>query len=518
VTATPLRFVATVLAVAAAALTGPSSQAASSALDTGFGVGGRAVVDHAGYDRIQESAVGTDGKIYAVGDFNLDGNGSYGAIVVGRNADGSRDAAFGERILSVTGYQSAMARAVAVQRDGKVLVAGNLGPPYDIGVWRLLPTGELDPSFGGGKGYTIIDSLGSEVVSDIATGPGGTVVVLGSTSADGGQAAVYRLTDTGAFDTSFDTDGALGVGGVGSDYGIAVGVQPDGKILLTGSFAGETSGTVRRLTATGPLDPTFGGGDGIADVPDTSAGLFDLALEADGSIVVAGQAPTPSARAGKVVKLTPSGALDAGFAGSAGFSLSLGGSEYFTRLALLPGGAVAAFGWTGINGDGLVVVLDAAGHLDTGFAEDGVFVATSLKVVPDAWDIEVQEGGKLLVVGNNGKDDQDAVIARLVGVTTSPPAVPTCEGRPATIVGSAGKDRLKGTAKADVIVALGGNDKVKGLGGDDVICGGDGNDTLLGAGGKDRLYGERGKDRLVGGTGKDRLVGGPDRDTTTQRS
>ena len=79
-----------------------------------------------------------------------------------------------------------------------------------------------------------------------------------------------------------------------------------------------------------------------------------------------------------------------------------------------------------------------------------------------------------------------------------------------------GKDRITGTKKADVIVALGGNDVVNGLGGNDLVCAGDGNDTVKGGPGKDTLRGEQGKDRLVGGTGKDKLVGGPHQDDVTQ--
>ena len=96
-----------------------------------------------------------------------------------------------------------------------------------------------------------------------------------------------------------------------------------------------------------------------------------------------------------------------------------------------------------------------------------------------------------------------------------------CAGKPATIVGTGGPDRLRGTKRRDVIAALGGNDRVRGLGGNDLVCGGKGKDTLRGGRGKDvlrgdvgndRLLGDAGKDRLLGGAGRDKLVGGPGRD------
>ena len=75
-----------------------------------------------------------------------------------------------------------------------------------------------------------------------------------------------------------------------------------------------------------------------------------------------------------------------------------------------------------------------------------------------------------------------------------------CKGRSLTIVGTQGKDRIKGTKGRDVISALGGNDRVRGGRGKDVICGGRGNDRLRGGVDKDRLVGQNGKDRLNGGS------------------
>src|SRR5205823_1158570 len=83
----------------------------------------------------------------------------------------------------------------------------------------------------------------------------------------------------------------------------------------------------------------------------------------------------------------------------------------------------------------------------------------------------------------------------------------TCNGKTATITGTAGANKIKGTKKADVIAALGGNDTVSGLKGNDIVCGGAGKDRLIGGPGKDKLFGQAGKDKLSGGPGKDKLVG-----------
>jgi Ca2+-binding RTX toxin-like protein len=113
--------------------------------------------------------------------------------------------------------------------------------------------------------------------------------------------------------------------------------------------------------------------------------------------------------------------------------------------------------------------------------------------------------------------------------------LPTCLGRPATIIGTNAIETLTGTAGGDVIVSLGGSDTVRSGRGADLVCTGDGNDRVLagsgndrvlggsgndrvragtgndrvrGESGNDRLYGQRGRDRLFGGSGRDRLFGG----------
>ena len=91
-----------------------------------------------------------------------------------------------------------------------------------------------------------------------------------------------------------------------------------------------------------------------------------------------------------------------------------------------------------------------------------------------------------------------------------------CAGRPATRVGSAGRDVVRGTSGADVIAALGGNDFVRGLAGRDVICGGRGRDRLVGGRGRDQLLGQAGRDILRGGPGRDALRGGPGTDLLDQ--
>ena len=69
-------------------------------------------------------------------------------------------------------------------------------------------------------------------------------------------------------------------------------------------------------------------------------------------------------------------------------------------------------------------------------------------------------------------------VARSATTTIRVGTGPLCMGQWATIVGTAGNDRLVGTAGRDVIWAGNGDDQIAGLGGDDLICGGPGTDLL----------------------------------------
>ena len=99
---------------------------------------------------------------------------------------------------------------------------------------------------------------------------------------------------------------------------------------------------------------------------------------------------------------------------------------------------------------------------------------------------------------------------------TGPAPVPTCQGFPVTLKGTAGADELTGTSGRDVVAAYGGSDSIVTFSGSDIVCAGKGSDyvqtgrdgdRVAGADGADRLIGRGGNDKLVGGAGNDVLVG-----------
>ena len=114
-----------------------------------------------------------------------------------------------------------------------------------------------------------------------------------------------------------------------------------------------------------------------------------------------------------------------------------------------------------------------------------------------------------------------AVILTVAATGVSPASAAgqaRCRGVAATIVGTAGADRLVGTNASDVIAGLGGGDSILGLGGDDVLCGGPGSDVLDVGGGSNQAYGGAGSDTLKDPSKKEdinRFAGGAGQDLLT---
>ena len=107
-----------------------------------------------------------------------------------------------------------------------------------------------------------------------------------------------------------------------------------------------------------------------------------------------------------------------------------------------------------------------------------------------------------------------ALVAPLLPGVPASAAAGTCEGRPATHLGTPGDDVLTGTNGDDVMVGLGGDDTISGFLGNDVICGDEGSDRLAGFAGDDRILGgfdsDAGGDFIWPGVGNDHVDGGLD--------
>jgi uncharacterized delta-60 repeat protein len=210
---------------------------ANGAPDSTFGTGGVATYDGGNNDVGRAVAVQADGRIVVVGQSS---NGSDNDMLVLRlNTDGSLDPTFDtDGVALYDSGNNDAGRAVALQTNGAIVVAGlsSNGVKNRVLVTRFTSAGVLDATFSS-DGIALFNSgnPGDDIGHAVAVQADGKIVVAGET--DGADVLILRYLDSGELDISFNTDGIEIYDGAanGIDAGRGIALQPDGKIVVAGT-------------------------------------------------------------------------------------------------------------------------------------------------------------------------------------------------------------------------------------------------------------------------------------------
>ena len=267
-------------------------------VDDTFGGDGKVFTDiTGGQDVAFDVAVLANGKIIAVGRAGVGG----GAFALVRYRPGGRlDTTFGGDgvvITDVTPSNDAV-RAIAIQDDGKIVVAGRADDRFVVARYRT--GGALDPSFAGDGLRQTDFTARQDIASAIAIQDDGRIVVAGTggirSSGSNSQFVVAAYTEQGGLDLSFSDDGKtlFNLSSEG-DFGAAVAIQPTGEIVVAGtSFLGSTVDpdsrlSVVRFLSDGSLDSSFSD-DAVRSMNPTSRPDLGhaIAIQPSGRILVAG--------------------------------------------------------------------------------------------------------------------------------------------------------------------------------------------------------------------------------------
>src|SRR3954447_19040998 len=326
------------------------AQAAPGDLDSSFSLDGKQTTDFAGSANFgQAVAVQADGKIVVAGSSDEGATGSDFALAR-YNADGTLDSSFSDDGKQTTDFagDNDSGRAVAVQPDGKILVAGysDQGAAThngDFALARYNIDGTLDSSFSG-DGKQTTDFVGhadpnfagaTDFGQAVAVQPDGKIVVAGYVSQANAPSfefyndfALARYNPDGTLDSSFSDDGkqTTAFAGGSDDFGSAVAVQPDGKIVVGGSVrapADSPAGgdfALARYNADGTLDSSFSDDGKQTTAFAGSSNDFGsaVAVQPDGKIVVGGyvKAPADSGEADfALARYNGDGTIDSLFSG-----------------------------------------------------------------------------------------------------------------------------------------------------------------------------------------------------------
>jgi uncharacterized delta-60 repeat protein len=485
-------------------------------------------------------------------------------VVVLGPAPGDLDTSFGGdgKVLTDFGSDSSgTAHAIALQPDGKIVVAGggsHGSGNSDFALARYLPNGTLDASFGS-NGTVLTDFLYDSAYALVLQSDG-KIVVAGDScdnNWEGCDFALARYLPNGTLDPSFGSNGkVLTDFGSGSyDVAHALALQPDGKIVVAGGSvaSGNSDFALARYLPNGTLDASFGSNGKVltnfgSDSSDSDSANA-LVLQSDGKIVVAGYVYAYLSSDFALVALArylPNGTLDASFGSNGKVLTDSSGKAH--AIALQPDGKIVVAGERLIIADEDHYLSDFAlarylpnGTLDASFGSNG-------KVLTDfgseAFAIALQPDGKIVVAGYSGGD---FALARYGPNGTLDPTFGG-DGKVLTDFGSGSFDLAYAlalqprdgrlvvagfsndyngadgvalaryhaiTCSGVVVTQVGtaGNDTIVGTAGNDVIFGFAGNDTISGLGGDDILCGGSGNDTLRGGSGNDSLSGGSGTDT-----
>ncbi|MGB8367536.1 MAG: delta-60 repeat domain-containing protein, partial [Candidatus Babeliales bacterium] len=291
-------------------------------LDLSFGVGGVVITDFGGTSAGANSvAIQKDGKIVAVGSANIGGTTDF--ALARYNIDGSLDITFNPTgslpgtVVTNFGGTSGSARAVAIQKDGKIVAAGqsNVSGTFDFALARYNTDGSLDSTFGFG-GLVITDLGDFDEINAVVIQKDGKIITAGRSNVSGTfDFALARYNTDGSLDMTFNPTGSL-PGTVTTSFGSTseangIRTQKDGKIVVAG-----TSGTdfaLARYNTDGSLDSTFNSAGSLPGTVTTDFGGIDIAnavaIQKDGKIVAAGNSGTDFALA----RYNTEGSLDTTF-------------------------------------------------------------------------------------------------------------------------------------------------------------------------------------------------------------
>jgi uncharacterized delta-60 repeat protein len=336
---------------------------ASGALDPSFGSGGLVVTDLPGsFETPYVVALQADGKILVGGEAMCPRSMCFG--LVRYRSNGSIDTTFGEGGLVRTMFEQCgcTIHGLAVQRDGRIVAVGErfrYGDNQDdwlIAVARYLPDGRRDRTFSRDGLFSLDPGYGDDAAAAVALQADGKIVVAGAvtyryrTEAD---FAVVRLRRNGTLDRTFSRDGiaTVNLAGKRNDFAWGLDLQRDGRILVAGGSgigirAEDPRFAFLRLNRSGTLDRRFGK---RLFRPGPSGGHARAILVArDGRILVGGRSfddEDHDASAWALARLLPNGRLDVRF-GTAGWVRSdFGtGADWIGVLAQQRDGKIVAAG------------------------------------------------------------------------------------------------------------------------------------------------------------------------------
>ena len=326
-------------------------------------------------NNVYATVIQSNGKIVIGGEFtDYDGTGLNNIIRL--NADGTVDATFN------TGGTGANIRVwtLAIQTDGKIIVGGEFTDYNGTGlnyIARLNTNGTVDGTFNTGTGTNgIVWAI--SIQSD-------NKIIIGGAFSDYNSVAlnfIGRLNTDGTVDVTFNT-------GVGTDDQVYTSaIQSDGKIIIAGEFTSYnifTSNHIACINTDGTVNTAYN-----QDITGANDAIATTALQPDGKIIIGGSFINYNTTAiNRVARLNIDGTLDSTFI------TGTGADGLVKNAAIQPDGKIIiSGGFTDYNGTARnkIARLNTDGTIDATFNPGGGADNIILSTI-------IQSDGKIIIGG-----------------------------------------------------------------------------------------------------------------------
>ncbi|MBL7899824.1 MAG: hypothetical protein JNJ99_14890, partial [Crocinitomicaceae bacterium] len=250
--------------------------------------------------------------------------------------------------------------AICIQPDDKIICGGYFNSYNGVprsNITRINTDGTIDSSFDPGSGFETIGFFGS-YVSSIEIQTDNKIIIGGFFHTYQGipRNCIARLNPDGSLDTSFDP----GTGFLNAVTSVEV--QADGKIIVTGFFSsynGSSANKIIRLNSDGSIDPTFNSGSGF------NLNVSKSCIQPDGKILVVGSFTNYNGNAcNKIIRLNSDGSVDPSFITGTGFNGYVEGIDIMDDGKIITGGNFTSFNGIVRN---RIALLNQDGSLDLSF-------------------------------------------------------------------------------------------------------------------------------------------------------
>ena len=322
-------------------------------LDNTFGTGGVVYTDIAGYDEGEVVCVQADNKIVVAGN-TQDANKDF--LLARYQTNGDLDSSFGTagKVITDLGSGYDVVRAMVVLPSGKILVGGDYASAtnLDCALVRYNTNGTLDNTFGNAGLVTTDISNANNTLKGLAVETNGNIVVAGECPGlNGLDFAVMMYNSNGTLEATFGTGGIVKTSlSNKNDSPRAIALQADGKIVVAGEVTDaaflQHIAAVRYNTDGSP-DNTFGDGGIVTDSITSYDDLVSsVAVQPDGKILISGTSYSSNKRVFSLLRYETDGSADGSF-GTVGMVLSYIGAKngYSNSMALQTDGKIILAGY-----------------------------------------------------------------------------------------------------------------------------------------------------------------------------